>query len=117
MRISDWSSDVCSSDLEQGWRIVYAADVITRHFPSIIRDAGLRERLLIRNAIWVAWMRRPFRAAYRETMVALHPAYDPNILGTILLPAVMGMPRAVRRRKVISPDIRRAACRERGGQD
>ncbi|HEY9573484.1 MAG TPA: glycosyltransferase [Pusillimonas sp.] len=91
--------------VEQGWRIVYAADVITRHFPSIIRDAGLRERLLIRNAIWVAWMRRPVRAAYRETMVALHQAYDHNILGTILWQAVLGMPRALRRRKVISPAV------------
>src|SRR3546814_19511243 len=50
-------------------------------------------------------MRRPVRAAYRETMVALHQAYDHNILGTILWQAVLGMPRALRRRKVISPAV------------
>ncbi|MFW7340976.1 glycosyltransferase [Pollutimonas sp. H1-120] len=91
--------------VEHGWRIVYAADVITRHFPSSVRDTTLRERLLIRNAIWVAWMRRPVRAAWRETLLRIRQAHSRRILWPILWQALVGMPRALRRRKVISPAV------------
>jgi GT2 family glycosyltransferase len=91
--------------VEQGWRIVYAADVVTRHFPSIIRDSRLRERLSIRNAIWVAWMRRPVRAAWRETSLRIQQARSRRILWPVLWDALLGMPRALGRRKVISPAV------------
>lgn len=91
--------------VEHGWRIVYAADVVTRHFPSSIRDSSLRERLLIRNAIWVAWMRRPIRAAWRETLLRVRQAHARHILWPILCQALLGMPRALGRRKVISPAV------------
>lgn len=91
--------------VEHGWRIVYAADVVTRHFPSNIRDSVLRERLLIRNAIWVAWMRRPLRAACRETLLRVRQAYNRRILWPVLWQAAAGLPRALGRRKVISPAV------------
>lgn len=91
--------------VEHGWRIVYAADVITRHFPSSIRDSSLRERLLIRNAIWVAWMRRPIRAAWRETLLRMRQAHSRHILWPVLWQALLGLPRALGRRKVISPAV------------
>lgn len=91
--------------VEQGWRIIYAADVVTRHFPSKIRDSSLRERLIIRNAIWVAWMRRPARAAYRETSLRMRQAYSRHILWPVLCQVLLGMPRALLRRRVISPAV------------
>ncbi len=57
---------------DRGWRMVYVEDVVTRHFPSRIRNNPLRERLLLRNAIWVAWLRLPFRQAWRETVELLN---------------------------------------------
>jgi len=53
--------------LEQGWRIVYAPAVRTRHWPSTARDAALRRRLLARNAVWTAWLRLPAAMAWRAT--------------------------------------------------
>jgi GT2 family glycosyltransferase len=91
--------------VERGWRIIYANDVITRHFPSLLRDSRGRERLLIRNAIWVAWMRRPFRAAWRETSVQWRAAREQGIAWPTMLQMVLGLPRALRRRKVISPAV------------
>src|SRR5690606_9271480 len=35
-----------------GWQMVYAPDVLTRHWPSANRDAGTRRHMLARNAIW-----------------------------------------------------------------
>ncbi|MGB3290593.1 MAG: glycosyltransferase [Burkholderiaceae bacterium] len=91
--------------VEQGWRIIYAADVVTRHFPSKIRDSSLRQRLLLRNAIWVAWMRRPMRAACRETSLRMRQAHSRHVLWSVLWQALVGMPRALRRRRVISPAV------------
>lgn len=34
--------------VQKGWCIVYAQQVVTRHFPSSLRDSGLRKRLLAR---------------------------------------------------------------------
>lgn len=93
--------------VERGWRIVYADDVKTRHFPSAQRDSGLRERLLIRNAIWVAWMRRPLRTAWRETGVQWRAARARGIAWPTMLQMALGLPRALRCRKVISPAVER----------
>ncbi|HUH58645.1 MAG TPA: glycosyltransferase [Candidimonas sp.] len=93
--------------VERGWRIVYADDVKTRHFPSAQRDSGLRERLLIRNAIWVAWMRRPLRAAWHETRMQWRAARARGIALPTMLQMAVGLPRALRCRKVISPAVER----------
>lgn len=91
--------------VERGWRIVYANDVVARYFPSLAADSRLRERLLIRNAIWVAWMRRPVRAAWRQTSVQWRAARDSGIVWSTMLQMVLGLPRALRNRKVISPAV------------
>ncbi|HET8598487.1 MAG TPA: glycosyltransferase [Castellaniella sp.] len=49
--------------LEQGWRILYAPEIVARHWPSAHRDAPGRRRLLARNALLVAWMRLPWGTA------------------------------------------------------
>lgn len=49
--------------MEQGWRILYAPELAARHWPSTARDADGRRRLLARNALLVAWMRLPWKAA------------------------------------------------------
>lgn len=91
--------------VERGWRIVYGQDVVARHFPAVQSDAGVRERLMIRNAIWVAWMRRPLRAAWHETGVQWRAAQAHGIAWRTMLEMAVGLPRALRRRKVISPAV------------
>lgn len=55
----------------RGWHMVYAPEVITRHMPSPNRNAAQRRHLLVRNAIWTAWMRLPVSSAWQESMRAL----------------------------------------------
>ncbi len=88
---------------EQGWDIVYAAQVVTRHFPSVIRDTISRQRLLLRNAIWVAWLRRPVVSACRISLRQLGRARLNGALFKVLGASLVGMPRVLRRRRVISP--------------
>jgi hypothetical protein len=52
---------------EAGWSMVYLSTAIVHHHPSPVRDSAGRRRLLLRNALWTAWLRRPFPSACRET--------------------------------------------------
>jgi GT2 family glycosyltransferase len=52
--------------LERGWRILYAPTLTAHHWPSARRDVPGRRLLLARNALLVAWMRLPWRAALRD---------------------------------------------------
>jgi GT2 family glycosyltransferase len=91
--------------VERGWRIIYDDGVVTRHFPSSLRDSALRSRLLLRNAIWVGWMRRPWRSAWRETVARLREASTRRIFWRVLADAMWGLPKVLRRRRVISPTV------------
>lgn len=64
---------------EAGWSMVYLSTAIVHHHPSPTRDSAGRRRLLLRNALWTAWLRRPFRSACRETWRAFAAArLDPS---------------------------------------
>jgi GT2 family glycosyltransferase len=93
--------------LARGWRLVYAAAVVTRHQPSQIRESQLRRRLLARNAIWVAWLRLPFGAACRETLRALASHGWRKGLGTVLLQSLAGLRWVLRERSVIPAEVQR----------
>jgi hypothetical protein len=91
--------------VERGWRIIYDDKVVTRHFPSSLRDSGLRNRLVLRNAIWVGWMRRPWRSAWRETSARLREARARQVFWRVVMDAMLGFGRVLRRRRVISPAV------------
>nr|MBF0682457.1 glycosyltransferase [Pseudomonas sp.] len=55
----------------KGWHMVYAPEVVTRHLPSPRRNAPQRRHLLVRNAIWTAWLRMPASSAWQESARAL----------------------------------------------
>ncbi|MBB5214803.1 glycosyltransferase family 2 protein [Parapusillimonas granuli] len=88
--------------VERGWRIVYAADVVARSLPSRREEADARNRLLLRNVIWVAWMRLPMRAAWRITAQQLRRAYRRRCLCRTALGAIAGLPRVLSHRQVVS---------------
>jgi GT2 family glycosyltransferase len=57
--------------LELGYSIVYCDAVTVTHHPSLVRDAGLRRRMLARNAALVAWLRLPLSEAVAASRRAL----------------------------------------------
>jgi GT2 family glycosyltransferase len=91
--------------LARGWRLVYCPALTVRHFPSAKRDSRLRRRLLARNALWVAWLRRPLAAAALETRRVLAGALrDPAVLaGT--LEALRGIAWVLRGRCPVPPHV------------
>ncbi len=85
----------------RGWTLVYCDALVVYHFPSTQRDLRMRRRLLVRNALWVTWMRRGIIPALRGTWRILRqgPRDRDRIAGFI--EAVEGLPWALRNRRVI----------------
>jgi GT2 family glycosyltransferase len=68
--------ELVSIDLvARGWRLAYVPELTAHHAPSAYRDHDHRVRLLLRNALWTAWLRRPLRHAVARTrrLVAATP--------------------------------------------
>lgn len=106
---------LCLDLLSSGWRIAYAPDVVTHHFPSRARNASQRAAMLVRNAIWVAWMRLPADYAWRETAHQLRQAAREAHLLRTGLATLRGLPWALGQRRVVPAQVasmwRRVHCR------
>lgn len=85
-----------------GWKIAYVRQLIVHHCPSEVRDTGGRHFYLMRNALWVAWMRLPLGPALRETLRLCRSAYGRRVLLPALVGALRGLPWVLRKRQVIA---------------
>ncbi len=75
-----------------GWHLGYAPELVVHHFPSRLRDVTGRRRLLVRNALWCAWLRRSARDAWWETRHILHGVLHDAMLLSGLAAALPGLP-------------------------
>jgi GT2 family glycosyltransferase len=91
--------------MEAGWSMVYLDKAIVRHMPSRHRDKAQRRRLLIRNALWLAWLRRPYAAAWRETSRALSQLKSDPAVREGFVDALKGLSWVLPRRRPIAPPI------------
>lgn len=91
-----------------GWNMAYIPSVIVHHHPSASRDATVRRRLLLRNGLWCAWLRRPWKSAAHETARLMRTAMlDPAGLRGAA-EALGAMPWILRNRRVIPPRVEHA---------
>ena len=58
--------------LAAGWIAAYADDVIAHHHPHPGQRPG-RRRLIVRNDLWTAWLRRPVSVAMSRAIATLTP--------------------------------------------
>ena len=66
--------------LDAGWTILYVPEMRIRHHPSPRRDRHARARIVTRNRLRVAWMRRSWSDAIRITMTELRDRDRPTPL-------------------------------------
>jgi GT2 family glycosyltransferase len=84
-----------------GWTIAYVPEVVAHHHPSAARDATRRRSLLARNALWLAWLRRGWRPALRETAATARRAVTDPVARRALREALGGAAWAWRRRRPV----------------
>ena len=82
-----------------GWHMVYMPAVVIHHYPSPTRDAPARRRLLLRNALWFTWLRRPFSSAVRQTVRLLRSGLRDPRETMALFQALAGLPWVIRQRR------------------
>jgi hypothetical protein len=88
-----------------GWVLVYADDVVAHHQPQSVGVRRGRERVQRRNALWSAWLRRPWPVAVSRTIRLL--ASGPHRLETWLAftDALKGLPWVVRGRRIVPREV------------
>ena len=91
--------------LVTGWRMAYLPAAVVHHQPSRIRDRRARQRLLLRNGLWCAWLRRPLPGALRESLALCREGRRNGTLSAGVLAALRGLPWIVRARRVVEPGI------------
>ena len=84
-----------------GWQLCYVPSLTAIHMPSAIRDPAGRRRRVLRNDVWVSWLRRRTRTAVRHTGTLALAATRDRAARAALGDAVLGAPRLlVGRRRV-----------------
>ncbi|MDB5776346.1 MAG: hypothetical protein JWP38_2479 [Herbaspirillum sp.] len=91
----------------RGWRLAYVPQLTVHHYPSLQRDSASRRKCLMRNALWICWIRLPWRVAAIQTWRILRSGRRDRVLCAGLLAALRGLPWALRRRKVVPPSVAR----------
>lgn len=95
--------------LSAGWAIAYVADVVAHRDPARV-PSGTQRRLLSRNALWLAWLRRPVKTAVLRTLgIVWRGLREPQVAGS-LVDALAGLPWVLRERRP-APEQVEAALR------
>jgi GT2 family glycosyltransferase len=89
----------------RGWVMLYSSQLTVHHHPSRRRDASGRRALLLRNELWVAWLRRPFSTAFIETRRLLRRAWREGILLSVMFDTLASWPWLFRNRCVVPPRV------------
>jgi GT2 family glycosyltransferase len=99
----------------RGWALCYVPELIVHHYPSSRRDSRGRSSNVVRNRLWVSWLRRPARAAWSRTLDALRTLPSDGAAARGVLRAVAGLPWVLRERRVVPPDLEEQLLLLEGG--
>lgn len=88
-----------------GWWLCYTPQLLVHHHPSVRRDGVSRRWLLVRNALWSAWLRRPLLAALWKSGRILRSASSKREAWRGMTAAWAGLPWVLRHRRVVPPHV------------
>jgi GT2 family glycosyltransferase len=91
--------------LSNGWSLVYSPELTVHHYPSSQRDNIGRQKIVVRNALWVAWLRLPLSAAVRKSWQLCRAAPSRSVTKAALLNAARELPWVWRKRRVLPPEV------------
>ena len=93
------------------WWLCYVEELVVHHHPSPSRDAKARRAQEIRNALWFAWLRRPWRSALKRTGKLALSAARGWSSARAFVGACAALPRLWRDRQVVPPFVEEGFCR------
>jgi GT2 family glycosyltransferase len=96
-----------------GWELAYLDALVAHHHPQLTDGRAGRPDTQLRNALWVAWLRRRPAGALATTTRLAATALRERRLGG-LAAAARGLPWVVRERRPVPPSVERA-CRALDG--
>jgi GT2 family glycosyltransferase len=88
-----------------GWALAYVPAVVAHHHPSTVRDVAHRRALVVRNAVLVAVLRRPWSVVAHRMIGALRGGPASRVGLGMALPRI---PRAWTRRRRLPGDVEAA---------
>jgi GT2 family glycosyltransferase len=88
----------------RGWKLCYVPMLTVRHWPSPSRDPRQRAILQLRNRLWCAWLRRPWRRACSITYRALVSCRGSDGMEAFHQ-ACRGLPWILKERHCVKPEI------------
>ncbi|MBB4689142.1 glycosyltransferase family 2 protein [Amycolatopsis jiangsuensis] len=93
-----------------GWQLCYVPDVVAHHHPSPSRpSASWRHRAEARNQLLIGWLRRPGAVCATQLRhFARSAGHEPSLLGA-LPTALLRLPRALARRRVLPDSVEQQA--------
>jgi N-acetylglucosaminyl-diphospho-decaprenol L-rhamnosyltransferase len=90
-----------------GWLCAYTEDVVAHHEPKHGEPRPRRAEVLVRNALWTSWLRRPLPRSLRVTASATRRAVRDRATRDGLWEAVRGLPWVLGERRVVDADLER----------
>ncbi|MDB5071754.1 MAG: glycosyl transferase [Candidatus Eremiobacteraeota bacterium] len=92
--------------LAQGWEMIYVNDLVVHHYPCTGgRVPERRRRMVLRNRLWTAWLRRSARGAWRATVALARQARRDRVARGALLDAMRGLPWILRERRPVDARV------------
>lgn len=88
-----------------GWYLAWSPELLVHHYPSRPRDSRACRRLQLRNALWCAWLRRPFASAWRESAALLAANRGRQERWPALVAALRGLPWVLARRQPVHASV------------
>lgn len=88
-----------------GWSVVYLQNLTVHHYPSPRRDTAGRRKIVIRNSLWVVWLRLPLMRAMKETWRIYKSAHDHEAFKSAFLGALNELPWVYAKRRVLPPRV------------
>jgi len=91
-----------------GWELTYLPDVVAHHHPPRRLDPDARRRAEVRNALWLAWLRRRPRGALSRTASLAAETLGDRAAAAGLVDALLRLPWALAERRAVPADVEAA---------
>jgi GT2 family glycosyltransferase len=92
--------------LARGWEMIYVDDLVVHHHPHAAgRVPERRRRVVMRNRLWTAWLRRSLRGAWHATVVLAREALRDPVARGALRDAMRGLPWILRERRPVDARV------------